>query len=154
MKKGHFSIVDRVFFLTLLTLLFVSAYIGQTYKTDEILSRDESYFKFEHVFDNVSKRLVLSPINVNETFSEMSVTRIRNLILKTGDYLFYVSFEVSKIGFGLGYEHPEYDYLFMIKLIRFVLIVFSCLIILIITTIISLVIIELYKKFSRKRFRR
>jgi len=92
--------------------------------------------RYNSLIENTSKDMNLSMRNT---------IRIKNIIYKGISNVGFIFFEISKIGIELGYENPEYNYLWFAKIIIYILILCMVLTIIPILPIIIAIIYLLIK---------
>jgi len=99
-------------YTTLLILITIISFlsIGQSvyqdnpekdiYNITNQIEWDYNYTEIIYEFNN----------SVNIDISNMKNARIQNIIYKFVDFIGYTAFEVAKFGIELGFEHPEFNY--------------------------------------------
>jgi hypothetical protein len=59
----------------------------------------------------------------NITIPNLKIKRLNNIICSLGDFLMTSTMEMTKFGVEFGYENPQYNYDWFVKLLKFFMII-------------------------------
>ncbi len=113
----------RLFF-SFISIIFIIAFFGigkQMYEDDNTINIYNYTSKFhwnESLFDDEIKE-----INISAPGQEINVIRLTNIIYRVVNTIGYITMEVAKWGIEVGFNKPQWDYFFFMKVLTYSLIV-------------------------------
>lgn len=113
--------------------------------TRDIYNYTESKLKWNESLFNVQTNFS------NKSIEYISSSRIINIVYKVIDCVGYSFFEIEKWFIELGYTHPQYNYLLLIRLVIFCIILYLLIPFLIVCYIVYLLSSLIYNKFRKKK---
>ena len=141
----------------LLIVLLTGFLIGQSFYTvqkDPSVQDNRTIYDFTNGITWNSSRFQEKIITVNLTGTERNNARVQNIVNKFVDFTGYMTFEVMKWAVEQGYQHPDYDYGFLIKLLQFALVMMVLYYISPVLLIIGMLIVMLVKYIVNKTKKR
>jgi len=113
------SFINTTMWLILFIFLVATLLIGQNlyqYDIEQNASRNIYNFTSQIKNPNLSCEQIL--YNQNVSIPELKIYRLNNIACSTARFGIDVGLEITKFGVEFGYENPQYDYNFFLKIFK------------------------------------
>jgi len=100
----------RIIILMILLFLSFGAAVHQSGQTPD---------EFTNTKSKVSYSYIMANSNIDDMVSNVNITLPVRIIYKYADFLIFTTIEGGKYAMDYGYENPEYNYLFLAKVLFF-----------------------------------